>query len=305
MILIITHRLDFTADFVINKLNELKIPYKRFNCEDLLTYDLTLNIDSEFHYNLMNEDEYKSIWFRRTKLPSLNNIENSTDKSYILNEVDSFFNNLWNTIDTNWLSIPSNIYKAENKMFQLKVAKSIGFNIPPTMVTTSKEDLVNFHKAYNDIIIKPLSHTRINNNNSLSFIFTNKLDDKYLTSIDEYLLTPCIFQKRIDKEYELRITVVDEEVFVAGVDSQSNDKTKYDWRREKITFHEVGLPDELKSMCVELVQTLGLKFGAIDMIKSKSGEYVFLEINPNGQWAWIESETGLKISDSIINYLNN
>ncbi|MNL66725.1 hypothetical protein D3C87_1912350 [compost metagenome] len=49
---------------------------------------------------------------------------------------------------------------------------------------------------------------------------------------------------------------------------------------------------------------LGLKFGAIDLIQDEYDNFYFLEINPNGQWVWIESDTGLTISDSIINFLS-
>lgn len=58
-------------------------------------------------------------------------------------------------------------------------------------------------------------------------------------------------------------------------------------------------------MCIDLVNELGLAFGAIDLIKSKSGDYVFLENNPNGQWVWIENQTGQSISDAVIEILAN
>ena len=57
-------------------------------------------------------------------------------------------------------------------------------------------------------------------------------------------------------------------------------------------------------MCIRLLKELNLQFGAIDMIKTPDGSYIFLEINPNGQWAWIETQTGLQISDAIINFLS-
>jgi len=116
-------------------------------------------------------------------------------------------------------------------------------------------------------------------------------------------LTPSIFQEYIEKDYELRITVVGERVFSAKVESQHNEKTKIDWRKEKLKFTEYKLPDAISKKCVLLLKTLDLNFGAIDLIKTKSGEYIFLEINPNGQWAWIEFDTKLEISEAIISFL--
>ena len=83
------------------------------------------------------------------------------------------------------------------------------------------------------------------------------------------------------------------------------EETKIDWRKKKIPFQPYLLPNEISEKCLALTQKLNLSFGAIDIIRNKNGEYIFLEINPNGQWAWLETEAGLKISDEIINFLVN
>ena len=69
---------------------------------------------------------------------------------------------------------------------------------------------------------------------------------------------------------------------------------------KKLKFQQTEIPKSIELKCIELVKRLELKFGAIDLIKDKNDNFVFLEINPNGQWAWIEMDTGLQISDAII-----
>ncbi|WP_345005774.1 hypothetical protein [Snuella lapsa] len=113
-----------------------------------------------------------------------------------------------------------------------------------------------------------------------------------------------IFQNEISKEYELRVTVVNGKIFAAKIDSQSNDNTKLDWRKGRLKFSRYRLPQHIEEMCLRITSKLNLNFGAIDLIKTKNN-YVFLEINPNGQWVWIENDTGLNISDEIINFLTN
>lgn len=300
-ILIITHREDYTSDFVINKLNQRNIRYKRFNCEDIVNNNY--KIDNNFKLEFDGETNFGSVWFRRTKLPNIDN-QNLEERFYLLNEYESLLKNLFCTIDAKWLSNPFSIYQAENKLFQLKVATSLGFKIPNTLVTNSKEDLKKFYFGNSKgIIIKPLSQSRIYNDNETEFIFTNVLKEKHIEELDKYDLTPCIFQEEIEKSIELRVTVVGENIFTAGINSQIFEATKTDWRKEKLEFYIEEIPNEIKEKCLSLVKKLNLKFGAIDLIKDKKGNYIFLEINPNGQWAWIESETGLKISDSIINEL--
>lgn len=303
MILIITHKTDFTADFIINKLNNNGIPYKRFNCEDILTYPTTINYNKQFRYSILGESNYTSVWFRRTKLPDLGDIP-VHQKIYLIGEIEAFVKNLFSILDANWLSEPFAVYRAENKLFQLKAAQNLGFAIPATIVTNSKENLISFyHKHNKNIIVKPISQTRINNANSASFIFTNKIENELIEKIEEFDLTPCIFQENVEKDYEIRVTVVGNQVFAAAVYSQGNEETVIDWRRKKLAFKAVELPESIQSLSVALVKALDLQFGAIDLIKTKSGDYVFLEVNPNGQWVWIENETGLPISNAIIKLL--
>ncbi len=303
MILIITHKEDFTADFIINKLNQRNIPYKRLNCEDILDNKFSIKIDTNFTYSILGETNYNSVWFRRTKLPSIDELSKA-EQIYILNELDGFFKNLFVSLPAKWLSSPASVYIAENKLLQLKVATEIGFKIPPTLITNSKDELKTFYKENNNnIILKPISQTRIRYQDELAFIFTTPISTEVIDKIDDYDITPCILQKNIPKDYEIRVTVVVDSVFSAIVYSQEDSETLHDWRKKKLHFHKTILPERINQMCIQIVERLGLKFGAIDLIKTPDGEYFFLEINPNGQWAWIENETDLKISDSIIDFL--
>lgn len=304
MILIITHKEDFTADFVIEKLNEQNIKYFRLNCEDLNQYNYLFNSSNNFNFSINGFSEFKSVWFRRTKLPEIET-KDQGQKLYLLADYESLFDNLFNLINSDkWLSHPTYIYKAENKLYQLQKAKKIGFDIPNTMVTNNHSQLSEFAlNNSNEIIIKPIRQGRIQLSDGVKTIFTNKVTSEVLENLTEYDLTPCIVQNNISKEYELRITVVADKVFSARINSQENKNTQTDWRKEKNPFFEYDLPKNVENKCIQLLKELNISFGAIDLIKDKNGNYIFLEINPNGQWAWIEMETGLKISQAIINYL--
>lgn len=303
MILIITHKKDFTADFVINKLNNRQIEYKRFNCEDFPNYSYSIRFNPKFSYSLLETSEITSIWFRRTTRPNIEGL-NAAEAFYISNEYQALLENLYTTLDTTWLSDPYAIEKAENKTYQLKLASSLGFVIPKTLISNSKNEVVDFYRDNNkNIIIKPLSKGRIQYKDTASLFFTKNVEARLIQHIKEFDLTPSILQENISKEYELRITVVGNAIFPAKVYSQKDEETKIDWRKKKLTFEKAAIPNELGDCCVKLVKELGLKFGAIDMIKSTDGRYIFLEINPNGQWAWIEKQTGLGISSAIINVL--
>ena len=308
MILIVTHKEDLTADYLINILNQRNISYYRFNCEDLPVIDHCFSSSSAFATTIADIPSFSTVWFRRTKLPDLDADSLSQDeRNNLLAEYDSLLFNLLQALTVKkWLSHPNAIYNAENKLYQLRLAHEIGFAIPETLVTNNKHKLIEFaHRCKCDIIIKPLKSGRIKDGANHRLIYTNKLQAEHLANIEEYDLTPCIFQRSIEKAYELRITVIGNEVFSAKVDSQSDPETVMDWRKKKLKFSVYQLPDQIADQCKGLTSKLNLSFGAIDMIKSTDGNYYFLEINPNGQWAWIEIDTGMEISGSIIKFLTD
>lgn len=305
MILIITHKQDYTVDFVVNKLNKKGIAYKRLNCEDLLKTKYNFDSEKDFSFYFESDNNYHSIWFRRTKLPKLDGLKQE-EMNYMLVEYDSLLKNIFATVDGKWLSKPIHVYNAENKILQLRKAQLIGFEIPQTIITNDKKEITDFYiKNKKDIIIKPLAQTRVNYKDNAAFIFTNKVNDSLINSIDNFDITPCIFQQNIKKEYEIRVTVIDKKVFASAVYSQSNENTKIDWRKESLDFKTIEIPKDISDKCISLLKALNLKFGAIDLIKTLDNKYVFLEINPNGQWAWIEMQTGQKMSDEIIKFLEN
>jgi glutathione synthase/RimK-type ligase-like ATP-grasp enzyme len=95
-------------------------------------------------------------------------------------------------------------------------------------------------------------------------------------------------------------------VFAVAIDSQRDPHARHDWRhsqRQRLPFVPHRLPPEIESRCIALVERLQLSFGAIDMILTPDGRYVFIEINPNGEYDWIEHKTALPITDAICDLL--
>ncbi|MEK9177777.1 MAG: MvdD family ATP-grasp ribosomal peptide maturase, partial [Patescibacteria group bacterium] len=119
---------------------------------------------------------------------------------------------------------------------------------------------------------------------------------------------PVMLQEYIEKKIELRITIVGKQVFACAIHSQDEVRTMIDWRRygEKWVKHEVFvLPEHVKGKLLESMKSWGIVFGAIDMIVTPENNYVFLEVNPSGQYGWIEGLTGMPISRAIAEVLSN
>jgi glutathione synthase/RimK-type ligase-like ATP-grasp enzyme len=115
-----------------------------------------------------------------------------------------------------------------------------------------------------------------------------------------------ILQREITKRADVRVTVVGDRVFAAAISSQGSPETEVDWRRGgsgDLPYQAITLPDSLSALCVQLVNSLDLRFGAIDLVWDEDGVFWFLEVNPNGQWAWIETRTGHPITAAIVDAL--
>ena len=104
------------------------------------------------------------------------------------------------------------------------------------------------------------------------------------------------------------MTVVHDAVFATEMETQADAKSAVDWRRGsplRVPHKAHQLPEQIEHACLTLVQHLGLSFGAIDLIRTPTDEYVFLEINGNGNWAWCEGLTGVPIAKKIAEVLTN
>lgn len=310
MILIVTHKKDYTADIVVNKLNSQNVSYYRLNTETIFEIENFHIANDPFanglEINVAEAQKISSVWFRRIKLPSLKFLDSPSETNYILTEVEMFYKNLWAILDCFWISNPFYVYRAENKLLQLKAAKKAGFITPHTLVTNSKSRLRKFIRDCDKkVIIKPLFLSQVSYSDRNEIIFTNRLEENQISELKEFSVFPATYQAQIPKKLEIRVTVVGTSVYSASIDSQSSPNSSIDWRRGDKQFKYYKLPEEIEEKCVCLVAKLGLQFGAIDLILTPNDEFVFLEINPNGQWGWIEFQTGQDISGAIINLLKN
>lgn len=303
MILIVTNKRDYTADFLIYELNRRNIKYIRFNTEDLPTLNkLSISLDKKGVQGYLEVQgkktdllEIKSIWYRRpvTSIPH-SNITDEISRQFIQIECQEVLSGLWNLLECFWVSDPNKLRIAESKLYQLSVANKVGLVHPETLVTNNELEANNYYnKHQKSLIYKPFAYSRFDRKDKLHLIFTNIIKQQHQKEFSKLQYCPSLFQPYIPKQVELRVNVVGNCVFAVELHSQELEAAQYDWRRvdpRKIKHIPHQLPPEVEHACIRLVQELGLAFGAIDLILTPQNNYIFLEINPNGQWAWIQQE---------------
>lgn len=269
---------------------------------------LTGQITLMDRYNL-NFESIKSIWFRRPKPISIKKFKNDIRTSqFIEKEFSATLYSLYTNLeDVFWMNHPlysRNIIE-HNKLLQLKLASLSGFLIPHTIITNNQPELLDFCiKNGGTIAIKPL-HTSIFReiDNSTTAIYTNKVTLDFINNKSNSIsLAPLIAQEYIEKEFELRLTVVGKRILSCAIYSQDSERTSIDWRRydfNNVKHEKYELPAGVSLKIHNFMNRCGLAFGAIDMIVTPDGKYVFLEVNQSGQFGWIEELTKLPISESI------
>ncbi|WP_028192279.1 ATP-grasp ribosomal peptide maturase [Salinispora pacifica] len=198
-----------------------------------------------------------------------------------------------------WLNNPDDIRAAEHKPLQLATAAQVGMSVPATLVTNDPGEARAFAETHGPIIYKSMTTGILDGD---QVIYACPVDPATLDG--GVAVTAHMFQQKITKAYELRVSVVDGNLFTARIDALTN-KGRADWRADyrNLRYSVETLPDDVAAKVRRFLKLRRLRFAALDFIVTPEGEHVFLEANPNGQWAWIEDQTGLPIAAAIADAL--
>jgi glutathione synthase/RimK-type ligase-like ATP-grasp enzyme len=193
---------------------------------------------------------------------------------------------------------------AEEKPRQLDVARALGFDIPATVHTNDPDAVRAFFDAHEGRVVTKLQGALTQSMQPQGdFLYTSRVARADLTQLEGLSLAPQVFQEEIDKVRELRVVVVGDRVFTGAIDTRSLPHAAVDWRRARmsddVNWEHASLDDDTARRACALVHTLGLVTGALDFIESTAGRLVFLEVNPAGEWGFLESELGLPIGDAL------
>jgi glutathione synthase/RimK-type ligase-like ATP-grasp enzyme len=197
-----------------------------------------------------------------------------------------------------WVNDPARDAVAAHKPYQLALAQKIGLEIPPTLMTNDVAEARAFFRQHEgEVIYKQFIALPD------SWRETRRLKPEDEAQANSIAHAPVIFQKHVPAVADLRVTAVGGEFYAAATDVRKADYPQ-DVRMNldaKYKAHE--LPPEIIAKLRELMNRLGLVYGAIDLRLTPEGRYVFLEINPAGQFLYIEKATGQPIAAALADAL--
>jgi ATP-GRASP peptide maturase of grasp-with-spasm system len=330
MILIISEKNDASTNGVISWLVHLGYEWLRINTDsDIELIDLKYSNTSELQLRLkknntqwINFEDIKAVWYRRGGIyPSnfdlqelfKNNMKcrNEIDQK-IVTQLAREASIVMDFIYTVLAEKPSigNYHTGDvNKLTALHTAKKSGLKIPDTLISTDRHEVDKFNNLSDGVVTKSISealYLRIDS--SFYCNYTEQINKEFIATLPSKFY-PSLIQTKIDKLYELRIFFLHGVCFTMAIFSQSDSKTEVDFRKynnEKpnrtVPF---VLPIEIKQKISAFMNSMNLDSGSIDMIVTKNKEYVFLEVNPVGQFGMVSGPCNYNLEKEIATCLIN
>jgi glutathione synthase/RimK-type ligase-like ATP-grasp enzyme len=322
-ILIISNEHDIHLTFVIERLQKWGFSVFRLNTENLfskykihITYDENQIVGSIINLvsgDIIKIENIKTIWERRPMEPM--NTYSPIHEKYIdtikIEQISFYKQFRHSLVHCNWIGNPLTGLRANSKILQKCIAQKVGFAIPRSIISNNYNELKLFLKDGIDYIVKPLKadSIQIDEDNQIVF-YARKVTFSQLDSMSEigFQNAPNYIQEYIEKKYEIRLTMVGDKAFAAKIDSNSmlTGQGKEDWREGYdygVKFTEMYADSLLVNKCKAFLKELELNFGCFDFIVDENENIFFLECNSNGQWLWIEEDTGMDISGAIAEWL--
>jgi hypothetical protein len=307
MVIVISRAGDSHTAVVLQRLSERGVPTELVDLSDFphrasLSLRRRSHARSEHHvrwadWRKICFEDASAIWWRRPQsFQFQSEILEPGMAAFAQVEVQEAFAGLWLSLDAFWINHPARDQEAGRKVYQLRLAAELGLDIPDTLITCDPEDARRFIERYGpeQTIYKAFSAT------ARLWRETRVLKHDELAFLGNVRFAPVIFQEYIPADVDLRITVVGDRIFPAAIYSQQT-SYKEDFRMDMASakVEACRLPVDVEEKLLALMQRLGLVYGAIDMRRTPQGRHVFLEINPAGQWLFVEDRTGQSITDAL------
>lgn len=248
----------------------------------------------------------EAIWYRRMRPATLPDGMDPDHKGVAAGEARQVLLGLINGLPAFRLDPWAAVKHADHKQRQLHLARAVGLDLPPTLTTNdpaAARAFVARHPA--GVVCKMLSSFALGPDEQV--VFTNAVGADDLEALDGLSLCPMVFQARIERVVELRCTVVGYEVHCAALDAEASRGAADDWRRDGAglagAWRPYTLPGDIAVRLLALASRLGLNYGAADLLVDAEGTHHFLEMNPAGEYGWVERAAELPIGHSIARVL--
>ncbi len=310
MILVVSHRADEHARVVLAALRRRGTPSRLLDVSRFPTeLSVTIGAGGERDGPILAPrrgrplrlDQVRAVWWRRPQPFVLHDeLRGQKRRIFAWREAREAFAGMWQSLDARWVNDPVREEAATHKPWQLALAGRLGLHVPRTCITSDPARARAFVEGLRPgrAIFKSLQATRAD------WRTTRLVRAKELGRLDVVRYAPVIFQEYVEAGVDVRVTAVGRRLFAAAIHVSDTDypadfRVGYDRAR----VEPFRLPGELAARLRRLLSALGLAYAAIDLRRDADGEYHFLEVNPSGQWLFVEERTGQPITEAVARLL--
>lgn len=244
--------------------------------------------------------DVRVVWWRRPqqfRIPA--EVSTPQHQMFAVTEARELFGGLPGLLDAYWMNVPERDDLAHRKVFQLKAAQRLGIEMPDTLITNSPDsarEFIDKHGA-GSTVFKPFSGT------PQAWRETRVIGDEEFSALESVRYAPVIFQDYV-RGNDIRVTVVGTRLFAAEIDIGTGDyPIDFRMNYDSLRMNSLRLPQTVENDIRALMDYLGLVYGAIDFRKTPDDQFVFLEINPAGQWLFVEHHTKQPITEAVASTL--
>jgi ATP-grasp ribosomal peptide maturase len=308
-VVVLSHWFDPTADHVVDELNRREIPVFRCDGADFpQRLTMTATLDGTWTGTLRDATrtvelrEVSGILYRRPTAFEFPEGMSDQVRQWSAHEARIGFGGLLASLDS-WLNHPHHIAFAEYKPVQLQAAARAGLEIPRTLITNSPDTARSFCEDVGQVIYKPFGGGGVTEGQERKLIYATRIprEDFGHPGIAG---TACLFQEWVDHDYAVRAAAIDGQIFASAIHAGSP-AAHTDWRSDygSLRYGPAEIPPDVARGVRSLMASLHLRFGVLDFLVRPDGSHVYLEINPNGQWAWIDDlakVTASAIADALV-----
>lgn len=312
-VLVLTQPGDATADLVVKELRHRGARVFRMDTGDFpLSTHVSAWFDGSWRGEIRGLDgsvdlrEIRAVYVRRptgfTFPPSMTDAE----ERFAAREARRGIGGLLMSLPCSWVNHPSRAADAEYKPLQYAVAAACGLEVPRTVITNVPGDAAD-HSAHlgSAAVYKTFASATVADGPQVKVIYTNPVTESDMAD-SRVALTAHQFQQRVPKVRDVRATVVGEQVFAANILTDGDTPAGLlDWRADynALLYEPVRLPESVESSLLAMTERLGLSFAAADFVVTADDQHYFIDLNPSGQWGWIQEATGLPIAAAIAAHL--
>lgn len=294
-------------------MNWLKFNKKEISDVEMIFNNLSINLHNN-NSLILPQNLEGFIWngSKSFLFQLFNDIENIQLKNSLYKEGEVFLDALFYMLKKRkFFGNISNLNR-ENKISDLIIASQCGLSIPDTLVTQNKMFLKDFfNKHIGEIITKSLGGSiRFETSNEILWgKGTTKVTRADIDETSDYFLL-SLFQENIEKEYEIRSFLFKKKFFSMAIFSQKDNKTSLDFRNYNHSFPNrmvpFKLPDKIEKKLLKFAEMTDLDTGSFDLIVTKKEkEFIFLEVNPYGQFGWLSKNCNYYLEKQIAEYFEN